>query len=331
MKANYYEMRGERAYIYENLPKIEIGHPFTEPKLDVAIGIDPSTSSTGFTLGRVDMDYPIIGMEFKRDKAAKEPHSVFINSMIDYIIYCIIGCNNLNVTHIFSEDKFEYSKKYSRNTQELLSAVKVAVNSLPSRIKGNGQEKTPKLILMKPSEWRKVYLGEHNTNAVRDKIKDIVCNFTINKYGFNPNCVFYEDCLESVGLYSAGFRKYIEPTLANSKTALVDFSNIDWSHVVEMNKIITSTPEETLKTLLSNNVIKTRADKYGLKGFTYERGYGLEQNIRGLTSKSNAVFLTVLEGWDMEAVPVYYEMRQTPNTNKDKLLILAYRKHEKVF
>lgn len=327
MIVNYYELRGEKAYVYENPPRIEIAHPHTEPSLEVIIGIDPSTSSTGFTIGRTDMDYPIIGVEFKRDK--DEDHFIFINRMMDYIIYCILGVNNLNVTHIFSEDKYEFSKKYKRNTMELLSAVKVAINSLPSRIKDNGQFTRPKLYLMKPSEWRKTYLGTLNTNAKRDAMKRIVTEYTVNKYQFHRNVIFYEDFNEAVGIYSAGFRKHIEPNLSTSAYAMADFNNIDWAHHVTYLKLITSNPHESLKKLpVMDRDIKSRIDKYGIKGFDYQRGHSLEKNMRGLTSKSNAVFVTILESWDLEAIPIYYELRQTPNDN-DKLLLVAYRKIEK--
>lgn len=330
MIVNYYELRGEKAYVYENPPRIEIAHPHSEPPLETIIGIDPSTSNTGFNIGRADMDYPIIGVEFQRSK--NENHFEFVTSMMDYILYCIIGNNNLNVTYIFSEDKYEGIKKYERNTQELLSMVKVAVNSLPSRIKDNGQKERPRLHLMKPSEWRKIYLGALNTNAKRQQMKQLITQFTVEKYGFHPNCVFYEDLMESIGVGSAGFRKFIEPNLATSMYALTDFNNIDWAHHIVCEKIITPNPTEALKQLpMKDRLVKDRIDKYGIKAFDYGRGYSLEQNIRGLTSKSNAVFVTTLDAWDMESLPIYYELGVTPNSDRDKVLIIGYRKIEKIF
>lgn len=320
----------EGAFVHYNLPKIVISHSENEPPLPVAIGIDPSTTSTGFTIGRTDMDYPMVGMQFKRGK--DDTPFEFISDMMNYILYSIIGNNNLDVKFIFSEDKYEGSRKYNRHTQEMLSTVKIAVNSLPSRIKDNGQQSSPKLSLMKPSEWRKIYLGDLNTNSKRMDIKTLDCNFTINKYGLHPNFIFYEDMLESMAIYSSGFKKFIEPNLKNSNTALVDMNSIDWGHNYTCHRIITVMNENTIKEIASQDlVMQNRISKYGLKSFKYERGFSLEKNIRGLTSKSNAVFMTILDTWDLEAIAVYYELKRIPKNNQEKLLIMAYRDKEKVF
>ena len=331
MRAEYYTIWGEKVMLYTDLEEIPIEHDPNQPPLEVAIGIDPSTSTTGFTMGRVDMDFPFLGMQFVREP--DETHFSYVVDMIDYIIYNVIGYNNVTVTHIFTEDKYEGGQKYNRHTIELLSMVKTGVTSLPSRIKQEcmAQLKTPTLVMMKPSEWRKIYLKEYNTNAKRNVMKKIVGNFTLSKYNLNYNNIFQEDLIESIGIYSAGFQKYVEPTLANSRVGKVDFSNMDWRHKIVVHKIINRLDDALVRDMISNDpVMSERAKKYGLKAFEYERGNSLEKNIRGLTSYSNAIFLTILDTWDLESIPVYYELRKTPLRGQ-KLIILGYREIEKSF
>ena len=338
MRAHYYTLWGEKVNIYNNLPKITIEHPKDEPPLEVAIGIDPSSSTTGFTVGRTDMDYPFLGMEFIRDK--DEAHFQFLSKMLDYIIYDVISCNNIKVTHIFTEDKFSkpgekryggYS--YNRHTDEVLSMVKVGIKSLPNRIRSEcyGYEFTPQITFMPPSVWRKTYLGDLNTSAKRAVMKDIVSSFTVSKYGFNYNCIHLEDLMEAIGIYSAGFQKFIEPNLDNGTVGKVDFNGMDWIHHVEIHKYIRYLNEDTIKELVeSNSELNSRKKEFGIKVFEYERGNSLEKNIRGLTTRSNSVFMTILDTWDLESIPIYYELGEIPKGNQ-KLIIFGYRKNIKKF
>lgn len=328
MRPDYYPLYEPELKGYV-LDQIHIPYEGETP-LEVAIGIDPSSNRTGFCMGRTDMDYPFLGMEFVRETNKGEPHFSYVTSFLDYIIYNIIAPNNIRVTHIFVEDKYEGGKKYSRETQELLSMVKTGVKSLPSRIKheciNHRLFDPPKIYLDKPPSWRKVYLGEANTNSKRVDIKKLVSLFGISKYNMHYDFVALNDLMDSIGIYSSGFQKYIQPNLKHSKIGVVDLNGIEWSHKIEVVKAITIPSKESFQEIADRNpIIKERKLETGVKWFDYVRGASLEKNIRGLTSRSNSVFMTVLETWDLESIPIYYELGQIPKFDNQKLVIIACR------
>lgn len=309
---------------------VEIIHPWEQEPLEVMIGLDPSSTTTGFTLGLTNQDAPFVFIEFIR--LPDTPAYRFITYMMDYIVENIIQPNNITVTHIYSENIYMAKGTYGKNVNETLSMVKKAVEALPYDIKHGVPErhkKKPQLEVDNASAIRKVYLGKLNTNADRKTMKKIVTNFIVQKYGFASNLVLSEDLMESVGIYSAGFTKYVEPTLQSSLVGVVNFETIEWGHHINVNTYIEQQHDKLIPQLLAQTEgAIDRATEYGLKIFQYERGNSLEKNIRGLTSTSNAVMIAFLPPWDLESIPIYYKMRKTPGRN-ELLCIIAFRENIK--
>lgn len=334
MEVKYYPtLNGERLVWYDVSDQpIDIGIDFLDETLEVAIGIDPSSTTTGFTMGRVDQDYPFLFIEFRR-KSNIEAFT-FLKLMSHYIVHNIVANNNIRVKYIFSESIYEGRGTFSRNISQVLSTVKKTIEALPSEIRylaSENHKDMPDLKVDEASSWRKVFLKEKNTNAKRNVMKAIVTQHTMDRYNYHPNIARSEDLIESIAIYSAGFEKYIEPTLKSSNVAVVNFDGIEWNHHTERRfKFIGPNNSESYmaEVFNENNELKNRVREYGLKVFEYESRNSLEKNIRGLTSFSNAVFMCISNTWNMDNIPIYYELKKIPRDD-EVLAIFCYRKNIK--
>lgn len=306
---------------------IDLKRENPQEPLKVAIGIDASTTTTGVTIGSSKEDFPFIFLEYRRDK--DESINMYLNEVLNTLTYRVVMNNNLKVEHIFVEDKYEDKRRYSRRVLDALATVKVVMRDLPQMITQATGSPTPKYHLMLPQTWRKYYLGDLNTNKGRDYMKRLVADFGQQRYNFHPQCVGFNDLMDSIGIYSAGIKAIVKPDSKDNVIAEVILNNIDWAHHIEMKVFYKKFHKDVLKDIVSQDMeMRGRIQDHGLKMFEYYRGVSVEKNIRSLTTNSNAVFACFLDSNDMEAVPLYYETKSIPEID-DSVIIVGYRKNLK--
>ena len=271
---------------------INLNRPDNHKPYPVALGIDASTTSTGVTVGNVDSDAPFLFLEFTRDKG--ESINQFLNEVLNVLTYRIIMINNLEVQHIFIEDKYEDKTKFSKVAQDSLATVKIIMKDLPGMISQATGFPKAKYHLFPPQTWRKYYLGDLNTNKGRAVMKKIVAEFGRDKYNLHPQCVYFDDVMDSIGIYSAGIISVVKPESKDNVIAEVIPNDIDWIHHIE-KKVYFEQPNKDMLTNIINKdtEMRERMDKYGFKMYEYYRGISVEKNIRALTTNSNALFITV--------------------------------------